>query len=99
MKPKETNIRGPLATCAAPSALVRDPRRGCRLLLGRLLLLDTNISSLLGKPLILELKVGVALDRGLPWLPSSVVCWHALPLVEDVPGALLEACSPHSAGS
>jgi len=42
MKPKETNIRGPLATCAAPSALVRDPRRGYRLLLGRLLLLGPN---------------------------------------------------------
>ena len=42
MKPKETNICGPLAICAAPPVLVRDPRRGYRLLLGRLLLLGPN---------------------------------------------------------
>ena len=72
MKPKETNIRGPLATCAAPSALVRDPRRGCRLLLGRLLLLDTNISSLLGKQLILELKVREGSSHGVHGLPSRL---------------------------
>ena len=87
-----------LATWAAPPALVRDPSRGRRLLrrlgLGRLPL-ARNISPLLGKQLVLELEVGVALDEGLPWLLGRIIRREPLPLHEDLPGTMLDACPPH----
>jgi len=90
-----------LATGAVPPALVCDPRGGRRLLrrlgLGRLLL-ARNISPLLGKQLVLELEVGVALDEGLPWLPGRIISREPLPLHEDLPGALLKACRRTRAG-
>ena len=62
-----------------------------------LLCLGPNISPLLGKQLVLELEVGVALDEELLWLPSSIVGRKALLLHQNIPGDLLEVGSPHPA--
>ena len=82
--------------------MVRDPRRGRqlprRLGLGRLPV-ARNISPLLGKQLVLELEVGVALDEGLPWLPGRIIGREPLPLHEDLPVTLLKACPPHPSRS
>ena len=82
--------------------MVRDPRRGLRLLrrlgLGRLLLAH-NISPLLGKQLVLELEVEVELDEGLPWLPRRIIWREPLPLHEELPGAMLKTCPAHPSRS
>jgi len=87
-----------LATWAGLPALVCDPHRGRRLLrwlgLGRLPL-ARNISLLLGKQLVLELEVGLALDKGLPWFPGRIIKREPLPLHEDLPSTMLDACPPH----
>ena len=73
----------------APPPLVRDERRRLgRLRLRRLGRLGRahNISPLLGKQLVLELEVGVALDEGLPWLPRRIIWREPLPLHENLPG-------------
>ena len=61
--------------------------------------LARNISPLLEKQLVLELKVGVALDGLLPWLPGRIIRREPLPLHEDLPGAMLEARPPHPSRS
>ena len=78
---------------------MRDPRRGQRLLLDWGRLLGPNISPVLGKQLILELEIGVALGEGLPWLPGGIIRRETLPLHEYFPGALLESCPSHPNGS
>ena len=62
-----------LAT-SATATLIRDDWRWLRRLwrMGRLGLAH-NISPLLGKQLVLELEVGVALDEGLSWLPGRII--------------------------
>jgi len=90
-----------LATCAPPP-LVRDQwRRLGRLRLRRLgrLGLAHNISLLLGKQLVLEPKVGVALDEGLPRLPGRIIWREPLPLHEELPGAMLKTCPAHPSRS
>jgi len=90
-----------LATCAPPPP-VRDQRRRLgRLRLRRLgrLGLAHNISPLLGKQLVLEPKVGVALDEGLPRLPGRIIWREPLPLHEELPGAMLKTCPAHPSRS
>ena len=64
-----------LATWPPPPPVRDERRRLGRLRLRRLVWLGRahNISLLLRKLLVLELEVGVALDEGLPWLPSRII--------------------------
>ena len=93
-----------LATWAPPPLIHDERRRLGRLRLRRLGRLGRahNISPLLGKQLVLELdelEVGVALEEGLPWLPSHIIWREPLPLHEDLIGAMLKARPPHSSRS